>query len=543
MSQLSQAQQQTTIIFAALSICAFFAGSVNARRGKTGAGKATAIPVKKLIQTKGVVHEGEREARQTAKRLTQARGTTPAAPPEAERDASQAAKRLVQAKGTIPLAPPEVERESAQTARPQPEVPEQPLKAPRYASRSAAGTQVTKEGEETTSKPFEVTKTEHSDIDARVIEQARRESVEPSASVPSTLMIACVANNDADMALNLFDQILEKETNLDCMPTEISADTRSRFFTLVAGQLDDARLRRDGLQVLVALRAHGIQPPHILQNRLIRAWGNKIPQQVLSCFTKMREEGFTLSSAACRSIMADMVDSADEGGRPRPSLVDVAIGQNDPTCDAEEETSAVEEHTERTPLRREASTFVPKSWEGPWRMQSEMSMLRGWVPCPPGLCGDFPQMASPQMGIQRDECTTVILRNLPCPFLREHLIKEMDAKGFAGLYNFVYMPIDFRTEMSMGYAFVNLVNVEEVQRFVLAFNGFKDWPRPSAKICVVDMSRTQGLNANVERYRNSPVMGDEVPERFRPVIFDGTERVSFPEPTRELPKVFHKSIE
>jgi len=72
---------------------------------------------------------------------------------------------------------------------------------------------------------------------------------------------------------------------------------------------------------------------------------------------------------------------------------------------------------------------------------------------------------------------------------------------------------------------------------MLAFHGFRGWPGPSSKICSVDLARVQGLDDNVRLYRNSAVMGDEVPERFRPVLFDGTERVPFPEPTEELHKV------
>ncbi|CAK0839899.1 unnamed protein product [Prorocentrum cordatum] len=139
-----------------------------------------------------------------------------------------------------------------------------------------------------------------------------------------------------------------------------------------------------------------------------------------------------------------------------------------------------------------------------------------------------------QMPHQCDERTTVILRNLPCSFQREDLIKEMDSKGFARLYNFVYVPADFRTHASKGYAFVNLVSTEEVQRFMLAFNGFRDWPVPSTKICSVDLSRTQGIERNIRLHQNSAIMGDEVPERFRPALFDGAVRVAFPEPAREL---------
>jgi hypothetical protein len=296
-----------------------------------------------------------------------------------------------------------------ETAEHQPETPEKLPRAPRFVSRSSPDAPPPAASEE---KKAEQPETDAHVIQARrVIEKARRKGVESSESEYPSLMLACVRSNDADMALKLFDQILEKYMSCNHKPTaKIPVDTRSRFFSFVVGQLDDKRLRKDGLQILVAVRDHGIQPPHVLQNRLVSAWGGKLPAPVLNYFRSMREEGFTLSSAACKCLMADMISSASES-------------------------------EERTPLRREASTFVP------WRVPPFTSMLCRSDP--------FQQMVMQQMGTQCDECTTVILRNLPCPFLREDLIKAMDAKGFAGLYNFVYLPVDFQTEMGMGYAFVN----------------------------------------------------------------------------------------
>jgi len=544
-SQLSAGQQQSTTIVVALSVSAFFAGSVNSQRKNTDARNAKAVPAKKPIQT----HEGEYEARQASTQPAKRYEARQVAKRSAQERASQLARyEVAKRHEASQVAPPEVEREASQPARTAepPEPAQKPLKAPRYASRSSAGQGAPTESDDTTNTPLGGEKTEQSEIDTpkarRVIEQARREGVEPSASTYSALMRACVRSNDKEMSLKLFDQILSKYMNCDYeMTAGIPADTRTTFFSFVAGQLDDERLRKDGLQILVAIRDHGIQPPHVLQNRLVCAWEDKPPEFVVNYFKKMREDGFTLSSAACRCILADMVSSTGEGGRARPSQVPATISQSDPTCDAEETPAATA--TERTPLRIEASTFVPNPWEGPWQTGPATSMPGSWAPYPPGQYDEFSQMPVPQTGVQCNECTTVMLRNLPCPFLREDLIKEMDAKGFAGLYNFVYMPIDFKTEMSLGYAFVNMITAEEVPRFMLAFGGFRDWPRSSKKVCAVDLSRTQGLDANVVRYRNSPVMGDEVPERFRPVLFAGTKRVPFPEPTVELPKVLHKSTE
>merc|ERR1719277_1906401 len=91
----------------------------------------------------------------------------------------------------------------------------------------------------------------------------------------------------------------------------IPPEAHSRFFALVAGQLDDERLRRDGLRILAAVRDHGVQPPFILQDRLICAWGSKLPEQVLHYLGAMQESGLALSPTACRRVIADMAGSAE----------------------------------------------------------------------------------------------------------------------------------------------------------------------------------------------------------------------------------------
>merc|ERR1719367_2096902 len=41
--------------------------------------------------------------------------------------------------------------------------------------------------------------------------------------------------------------------------------------------------------------------------------------------------------------------------------------------------------------------------------------------------------------------TTVMLRNLPLDHTRDMLLHLLDTKGFAGMYDFIYLPMDFKT--------------------------------------------------------------------------------------------------
>lgn len=130
---------------------------------------------------------------------------------------------------------------------------------------------------------------------------------------------------------------------------------------------------------------------------------------------------------------------------------------------------------------------------------------------------------------------TVMLRNLPNNYSRSMLLELLDSEGFAGRYDFVYLPMDFKSRASLGYAFVNLVSACEANPFWKHFDGFSRWVLPSQKVCSVNWSSPyQGLEAHVERYRNSPVMHDAVPDEYKPMLFRNGVRIAFPPPTRKL---------
>ena len=141
---------------------------------------------------------------------------------------------------------------------------------------------------------------------------------------------------------------------------------------------------------------------------------------------------------------------------------------------------------------------------------------------------------APCAGLTGDSRTTVMLRNLPNNYTRPMVLHLLDTEGFKGKYDFFYLPIDFKTNACLGYAFINLTSAAMVDTFWQTFDGFSRWVLPSRKVCGVTWSSPhQGLEAHVDRYRNSPVMHASVPEEYRPLVFVGGQRVPFPGPTRE----------
>jgi len=131
--------------------------------------------------------------------------------------------------------------------------------------------------------------------------------------------------------------------------------------------------------------------------------------------------------------------------------------------------------------------------------------------------------------------TTVMMKNIPNKYTQDSVMDLIHRKGFKASYDFLYLPIDFRSKSNMGYAFINFSTPEDAQRFVASFTGFQDWQFNSVKVCEVTWSRPyQGLAAHIDRYRNSPTMHTSIPAEFKPAIFFAGQRLPFPPPTRPI---------
>lgn len=134
---------------------------------------------------------------------------------------------------------------------------------------------------------------EQKESDTRAFSQAQEEG-----TVPNRVITRC---NATGRALDLFSLMLEKGDAFVHHSSDIKID--HRFFRTVAMNLDDQRLRENGLQLLQAIRAHGLAVARVVQNRLICAWKHDPPKDILDFFMKVKEEGVLLDSRAYRCIM------------------------------------------------------------------------------------------------------------------------------------------------------------------------------------------------------------------------------------------------
>jgi len=131
--------------------------------------------------------------------------------------------------------------------------------------------------------------------------------------------------------------------------------------------------------------------------------------------------------------------------------------------------------------------------------------------------------------------TTVMLKNLPNNLERSSFLALLDDQGLHGLYDFVHLPIDLQRSANLGFAFVNMTSPAAAELLFCRMQGFHTWPGSSRKRCeVVWNDSVQGLNALVEKFRNSPLMHRKTPDEARPAVFQNGSRVSFPPATATL---------
>jgi hypothetical protein len=259
---------------------------------------------------------------------------------------------------------------------------------------------------------------------------------------------------------------------------------------------------------------------------------------VYTCDTSSRDDN-ALSDDDCGSIDVTTFPSfrtmADDDYQLEHASFQ-AVEQWQVLASSEISQTALVRHS---PLHASAEPFVPTWLQASSGTQSSNGDRICWADQVDELDDSTQQELCFDPAMQ-DWRTTVMLRNMPNNYTRDMLMELVDEMGFVGAYDFVYLPIDFSSQAGLGYAFINFTCAEKAQLCFRTFEGFSDWKVPSAKTCSVTWSEPyQGLDAHIERYRNSPVMHDSIADEWKPALLNNGKRLIFPPPTKtvKIPKI------
>lgn len=111
--------------------------------------------------------------------------------------------------------------------------------------------------------------------------------------------------------------------------------------------------------------------------------------------------------------------------------------------------------------------------------------------------------------ISEQNKTTLMIRNIPNKYSKELMLDTID-ELFKGCYDFFYLPIDFKNNCNVGYAFINFKDLEHIKPFFEKFNG-KRWACfNSEKICSIKYARIQGKQECEVHFKDSSLMKQPV---------------------------------
>merc|ERR1712194_825409 len=143
-------------------------------------------------------------------------------------------------------------------------------------------------------------------------------------------------------------------------------------------------------------------------------------------------------------------------------------------------------------------------------------------------------------GNTRNVVTTVMIRNIPNRYSVSEVLEEIDARGFYKSYNYFYLPCDFGNKVSLGYAFLNFVSPQYVEKFVRDFSGTVLPRYCTNKVIDVVAAGKQGLNENVARFLRRDLKSRVQNPFFLPLIFGWSSRrewVAYPLSKSNLYKI------
>ena len=147
-----------------------------------------------------------------------------------------------------------------------------------------------------------------------------------------------------------------------------------------------------------------------------------------------------------------------------------------------------------------------------------LSRLRRRKEVPVEEVGSPTTTATPK-AVPSGPVTTVMVRNIPTRYTSLSLIEVLKEHGFEKTFDFLYLPMDFRTKKNVGYAFVNFINPDYVAKFTNSFQGMQLKANTSQKCLEIIPSRRQGFIDNIGVFGASELLTSTSQQaHFKPLV-------------------------
>jgi hypothetical protein len=112
--------------------------------------------------------------------------------------------------------------------------------------------------------------------------------------------------------------------------------------------------------------------------------------------------------------------------------------------------------------------------------------------CPPSVRAEAPTRRA-----GCGQAVTVLIQNLPIRGRVSSIFSHLDNLGFDGQYDYVHAPIDTRTRMLKGFAFVNFAHVADAARLMARLGGTQLEGSESKRTLCASLATNQGIEANL----------------------------------------------
>lgn len=122
--------------------------------------------------------------------------------------------------------------------------------------------------------------------------------------------------------------------------------------------------------------------------------------------------------------------------------------------------------------------------------------------------------------------TTLMLRNLPRHISQAEFLKELNASGFEGTYDFAYMPQRFDQKENKGYAFINFLSTANASAFLGKWHNHHRFG--SKDTINISPAMLQGLQANLQKWVGQRFRRIKNPD-LRPFVLDSSPKSSSPQ--------------